>query len=259
MCSKYGACMYVSLYVWEDGCTICMCVHVSVNVCVYDTVTSMTTIEIRIYIYIKIYQFVVVILFYVCAFSTILWPCFDHSCVIVFRTIPSCAWWTPLTMRGNSLPNARTWSTRSTWTCFHSRMPRWVWSCDWWVGSCDWSMESCDIVCYGSNDVERLSLNTIYLEVQFFLFVFCCFFVFFLFCFFVFPLAFELLVIVWLFFSILQCLKFYCGRWHKVDHSFNQSTTKYTHLLQWVATWEVVGVVYVMVGVVTWWIRLIWL
>ncbi len=119
MCSIYGVCMYVCLYLWEDGCTVCMSLHVSVNVCVcvYDTVTSMTTIEIRIYIYIKIYQFVVVvvvILFYMCAFSTILWPCFDHSCVIVFRTIPSCVWWTPWTMRGNSLPDARTWSTRST-------------------------------------------------------------------------------------------------------------------------------------------------
>ncbi len=37
------------MYVWVDGCTVCMCVHVSVNVCVcvHDTVTSVTTIEIR--------------------------------------------------------------------------------------------------------------------------------------------------------------------------------------------------------------------
>ncbi len=39
------------MYVWVDGCTVCMCVHVSVNVCVcvHDTVTSVTTMEIRIY------------------------------------------------------------------------------------------------------------------------------------------------------------------------------------------------------------------
>ncbi len=49
-------------------------------------------------------------------------------------------------------------------------------------------MESCDIVCYGNNDVERLSLNTIYLEVQFF----CLFFVVVFFLFFVvfFPTSF---------------------------------------------------------------------
>ncbi len=34
------------------------------------------------------------------------------------------------------------------------------------------------------------------------------------------------------FFSVLQCLKFYCGRWHKVDYSFNQFTTSYAHLLE---------------------------
>ncbi len=41
-CSMYGVCMYVCLYVWADGCTVCMCVHVSLNIClcVHDTVTS---------------------------------------------------------------------------------------------------------------------------------------------------------------------------------------------------------------------------
>ncbi len=105
------------MYVWADGCTmyVCTCFCKCVCLCVHDTVTSVSTIN----LFIKIYQFVVVVvvwfyLFYMCAFSTILWPCFDHSCIIVFRTIPSCAWWTPWTMTGNSLPDARTWSTRST-------------------------------------------------------------------------------------------------------------------------------------------------
>ncbi len=46
----YGVCMYVCLYVWEDGCTVCMCVHVSLNIClcVHDAFTAVSMIEIRI-------------------------------------------------------------------------------------------------------------------------------------------------------------------------------------------------------------------
>ncbi len=88
-----------------DCMYVCTCFCKCVCLCVRDTVTSVTTIEIRIYI--KIYQFVVVVVvvfLFTCVHSLLYCGhCFDHSCVIVFRTIPSCAWWTPWTMRGNSL------------------------------------------------------------------------------------------------------------------------------------------------------------
>ncbi len=47
----YGVCMCVCLYVWADGWTVCMRVHVCLNIClcVHITFTAVSTIDKNIY------------------------------------------------------------------------------------------------------------------------------------------------------------------------------------------------------------------